>query len=94
MINKLCNYDLLILDEWLRDPLTEKQINFIFDIVEKRYARKSTIFVSQYSSAEWYTLMGSNVKTEAVMDRIVHGMTSIDCGFFNMREYIAGNPTI
>lgn len=48
-MTKLVRYDLLIIDEWLGKSLTELEVNFIFEIVEKRTEVHSTIFYSQYA---------------------------------------------
>mgnify|MGYP003529019944 FL=1 len=53
-LKKLANYDLLIIDEWLGNPLNEKQLSFIYELVEKRTEVHSTIFCGQFSTKEWY----------------------------------------
>ena len=87
-INKISNYDLLIIDEWVKDPLTDANIGFIFEVIERRYRNYSTIFCSQYSPNDWYSRMGGSTQSEAVLDRIVHTLCNIDCGNFNMRELL------
>ena len=53
-LKKLANYDFLIIDEWPSDPLNEKQLSFIYELVEKRTEVHSTIFCGQFSTKEWY----------------------------------------
>ena len=43
-MTKLTRNDLSIIDGWLGKSLTELEINFIFEIVEKRTEVHSTIF--------------------------------------------------
>ena len=49
-LKKLANYDLLIIDEWPSDPLNEKQLSFIYELVEKRTEVHSTFFYGQFST--------------------------------------------
>lgn len=94
VLNHICNYDLLIIDEWCNDPLSVEQLGYIYNIVEDRYMNKSTIFVSQIQPSDWYPMLGSNTRAESVLDRIIHGMITVNCGSYNMREYISKNNNI
>ena len=58
-LKKLANYDLLIIDEWPSDPLNEKQLSFIYELVEKRTEIHSTIFCGQFSTKGWYAKLDS-----------------------------------
>lgn len=37
MVKKLSNYHLLIIDEWLVDIPSEREVRFLLEIFEKRY---------------------------------------------------------
>lgn len=86
-IKKMANYDVLIIDEWLGNTLTEPQLSFLFELVEKRNELKSTIFCSQFSTKEWYVRLGESTKSESLLNRILSGLCRLDCGNYNMREY-------
>ena len=84
--------DLLILDEWLLRPLTLQQSFDLFEIVEARTKHGSTIFCTQYDTADWYGRINTDAEqdspiNDAIMDRIVHNsyVVSID-GAVSMRE--------
>ena len=69
--------DLLILDEWLLRPLTLQQSFDLFEIVEARTKHGSTIFCTQYDTADWYGRINTDSDqdspiSDAIMDRIVH----------------------
>jgi DNA replication protein DnaC len=88
-LNKMSNYDLLVIDEWLKDVPTEDQVSFLFELVERRSETRSTVICSQFAPSDWYVRMIASVKTEAILDRLIHGIIKVDCGAYNMREYIA-----
>lgn len=44
LFKKFESYTLLILDEWLIDDLSHQQEHFLFELIERRYTDKSTIF--------------------------------------------------
>lgn len=89
LINKYANYDLLILDEWLLDSLSEEEIHFIFELVERRYDTSSTIYCTQFMKKDWHQRLGGGVHADAMMDRIVHNAVWYDTGDKNIREYEA-----
>lgn len=88
-ITRLGGMDLLIIDEWLGNKLTERQINFIFEIIEKRDEKLPTVFSSQFDPRDWYVRLGESTQCESVLNRILSKKIAVDCGDFNMREYLA-----
>lgn len=58
LILKYKKIDLLILDEWLLTELTTEQVLHLFEIVESRLKRTSTIFCSQFSPEGWHSKLG------------------------------------
>lgn len=79
--------DLLILDEWMHQPISETQAGDVFEIVESRYQESSTIFVAQSEPAGWHRQIGNAVIADAILDRIVYNSYEIMLnGEVNMRE--------
>jgi DNA replication protein DnaC len=69
---QLAKVQLLILDEWLLYDLREGDAREIFEIVERRHKRASTIFCSQYDVGGWHEKLGEPTIANAICDRIVH----------------------
>ncbi len=46
-------YEVLIIDDFVLQPLTEDEVNFLFQLLEYRYGNKTTIFCSQLEPEEW-----------------------------------------
>ncbi len=86
---RLANYDLLILDEWLSTIPSEAEINFLFELAEKRSEIHSTVICGVYEPESLCERMGSSAQSESIVERLIHTPINIDCGDFNMREYLA-----
>ena len=70
------------------NDLTQDNIQFLFELFEIRQDRSSTIFVSQYKTADWHTRFGGSLHADAIMNRIVHNSITIESGNVNMRNLI------
>jgi len=80
-------YKLLILDEWLLNPLKVAQIADLFEIIESRCDESSTIFISQSAPGGWLQMIGEGRIADAILDRIVHNSHEIMIeGDISMRE--------
>ena len=80
VLKKYTKPALLIIDEWLLLPLNREQQPDIFEILTRRYHKKSTIFCSQYREKGWYQQLGGNDAplTDGILDRIVHDAYRIE----------------
>lgn len=86
-VTKLANYHVLIVDEWLLDIPSEREIKYLLEVFEKRYDQWPTIFCTQYKISEWHPRLGGGVIADAILDRIVHNSEIISLGSKNMREF-------
>lgn len=86
LLKKWSGYDLLILDEFLPNDLTQAEQLFLFELIERRYDKSSTIFCTQYRMKDWHTRIGRGVHTDAILDRIVHNVEVVYAGKLNIRE--------
>jgi len=91
LVRRLQRYDLLLLDEWMASNLDDKQIAFVFELVESRYQNGSTIFCTQFAPAEWLSRLGGGPQADAITDRIVHESAFFNSGELNMRETVGKN---
>lgn len=64
-------------------------INFLFELIERRYAAKSTVICTQHTPAEWHGRLGGGVQADVMVDRLVHGAIRIDLGDVNVRKLLA-----
>ena len=69
--------DVLILDDWLLEPLEREQAREVLELVEARYRTGSLILCSQYAPTGWRERLGEQATAEAVVDRIIYRSTVI-----------------
>lgn len=77
-IDKISKIDLLILDDFGLKPIDNKTRNIIFDVIDDRNAKKSTIITSQLPIKEWHDCFGDPTIADAIMDRLVNGSFRIE----------------
>ena len=68
----LAKRDLLVIDDWLRDPLTAEQARYIVDLFDDRFRNSSTLLSSQFPVSSWHERFKDPTLADAIMDRIVH----------------------
>ena len=91
ILKKYEHYKVLIVDEWLMDPLDPDQMRFFLELVDRRHDKSSTIWCSQYPIEDWHARLGGGTHADAIMDRIVHNAITLPTGEVNMRELTSPN---
>lgn len=69
---RLAGFELIILDEWLRDPLPKADAREILDFLDDRYRRSSCLFATQFPVNQWHQQIQEPTLADAILDRIVH----------------------
>jgi len=72
LIPKAQKADLLILDEWLRDPLPQPYAREILDLLDRRYRVTATLFATQLPVVDWHQHITDPTLADAILDRVVH----------------------
>lgn len=70
---KLIEVDLLIIDDLGIKPLEGEMVQDLYDLLEERYLKKSTIITSQLPVSNWKEVITDTVVFEAIVDRVAHG---------------------
>lgn len=70
--DRLIKTDLLIMDDIGIKPLSPETIQDLYDLMEERYAKKSTILTSQLPLENWREVITDEVAYDAIMDILVH----------------------
>ena len=89
LVAKLAKTKLLILDEWLRDPLTPDNARFILDLLDERYQHNANIFCSQLPVDKWFEHIQDPTIADAILDRVLHNSHRIDIQGESMRKKMA-----
>jgi len=77
LLNRLCRYDLLVIDELGYLTLKPEQANAFFKLMEGRYGRRSTIITTNLDYGEWYDLFQRKPLVDALLDRLKHRCITI-----------------
>ncbi|NQT55097.1 MAG: ATP-binding protein [Desulfobacteraceae bacterium] len=77
LINRLCRYDVLVIDELGYLTLKPEQVNAFFKLMGERYGKKSTIITTNLDYSEWYDLFKRKSLVDALLDRLKHHCITI-----------------
>lgn len=92
VLKALARTDLLILDDWGPEKLTDDQRRDLLEIVEDRYERRSIIVTSQVPVDRWYEIIGNPTIADAILDRLVHNAYRIELSGESMRKQRSISP--
>jgi DNA replication protein DnaC len=65
-------YKLLIIDEIGYLPIEKEDSKLFFQLIDKRYEKKSTIFTTNINFSEWGGVFRDSVIANAILDRVLH----------------------
>lgn len=72
LIQRLCRYDVLLIDEVGYLSLKPEQVNAFFKLMGERYGNRSTILTTNLDYPEWYDLFQRKNLVDALLDRLNH----------------------
>jgi len=64
--------DLLVLDDFGLRPLSAQGVDDLYEIITRRYERRSMIITSNRAMEEWGELFGNDLLASAALDRLTH----------------------
>ena len=71
-MNRILKSDLIIIDEIGYTPIERKEANLFFNLISELYEKASVIITSNKGFDEWAEMMGDEVMTVAMLDRLLH----------------------
>lgn len=86
LLAALAKKDVLILDDFALLALTQEQRSDLFELIEDRYERKSTVVISQVPIEQWYESIGDPTFADAILDRLIHNAYKICLKGDSMRK--------
>lgn len=86
LINQLAKVDLLIIDDWGLEKLTQSQRNDLLEIMEDRHGKSSTIVTSQLPTTKWHACIGDATLADAILDRLLHNAHKLELKGESMRK--------
>lgn len=85
-LQKIAKVELLILDDFALRAYSHHEATLLYQILEDRYQKGSTIVTSQVKAEGWMTLFEDAVIAEAILDRLVKCAHTIQLKNGNYRE--------
>ncbi len=89
LLTKYGNIPPLIIDEWLVTDISESELYFLSELMERRSDTTSTIFCPQYRKEYWIRRLRNGAQAEAIVDRYAQAAYWIETSSMNMRKYCA-----
>lgn len=77
LLEKFAKVQLLIIDDFLINPLADEERRDIMEIIEDRYRSAATILASQFPLKRWHERIGDPTLADAICDRLVHSAYKI-----------------
>jgi DNA replication protein DnaC len=72
LLNRIAKIHVLIIDDWDRGTIAERELHDLLEIIEDRYELNSTIITSQLPTSKWHEALGDPTSADAICDRILH----------------------
>ena len=85
-VNRLAGLDLLIIDDFGLMEMDLDKCRNLFEVINSRESRKSTMFVFQLPVKAWYELFADSTYTDASPDRMIHKAYRLELSGRNMRN--------
>lgn len=85
-LQRIARTQLLVLDDWGLHPFGEAERRDLYEILEDRYALRSTIVISQLAKDAWHDALGDPTLADAILDRLVHNAYRINLKGESMRK--------
>ena len=71
-LKQYCKYKVLIIDEIGYLNMDLNQANLFFQLISRRYEKKSTILTTNKVLSKWAEIFGDPIITNAILDRLLH----------------------
>ena len=71
-LKRILKSNLLIIDEIGYTPIERKEANLFFNLISEMYEKASVIVTSNKGVDSWAEMMGDDIMTSALLDRLLH----------------------
>ena len=92
-LRSLNKADVLILDDWMRDPIQLSAAQDLLEVFDDRFGKTATLIVSQVPVADWHLRFPDPTLGDAVLDRTIHNAYRLSLLGDSQRK-LRGNRTM
>jgi len=72
LLRALSRTEVLILDDWMRDPIQLSSAQDLLEIFDDRFGNTATIIISQVPVSDWHARFPDPTLADAILDRTIH----------------------
>jgi DNA replication protein DnaC len=92
LLGRLSRIDVLVLDDFLLNPLTDVERRDLLEVLEDCYDRTSTVITTQVPTKTWHEALADPTIADAICDRLVHNAHVLKLGGPSIRRKKALQP--
>jgi len=85
-LKKLARVKVLMLDDFLMQPIEQADAAFLMDVIEEKQQLGSIIVTTQYPVSKWHHQLPDPTIADAICDRLVHGAFTFNLKGDSMRK--------
>lgn len=85
-VNQMASYDLLVIDDFGLMELDVAKCRDLFEVIESRDCRKSTMIVSQFPVKRWWDFFKDDTYADACLSRMTSKAYRLECNGRDMRQ--------
>ena len=85
-VNQMASFDLLVIDDFGLMELNMDKCRDLFEVIETRDCKKSTMIVSQLPVIKWWDLFKDNTYADACLSRMTSKAYRLECNGRDMRK--------
>ncbi len=89
LLATLQRMDVLILDDWGVTPLSDSNRRDLLELLDDRYASRSTLITSQLPTSTWHDYLADPTLADAILDRFIHNAYRLDLRGDSMRKTLS-----
>jgi DNA replication protein DnaC len=86
LLGKLSRIHVLVLDDFLLNPMTDVERRDLLEVVEDRYDCTSTVITTQVPTKTWHEALVDPTIADAICDRLVHNAHVLKLGGPSIRR--------
>lgn len=86
LLGKLSRVDVLVLDDFLLNPMTDIERRDLLEVIEDRYDKTSTVITTQMPTKTWHEALSDPTIADAICDRLVHNAHLLKLGGPSIRR--------
>ncbi|MRS05120.1 AAA family ATPase [bacterium] len=92
-LRSLNKTDVLILDDWMRDPIQLPAAQDLLEVFDDRFGKTATLFASQVPVTDWHVRFPDPTLADAILDRTIHNAYRLSLLGDSQRK-LRGNRTM